>query len=162
MAPAPPRTVLALLTHTAPHKYTSRLCKQVSLLAFVGMRCNFVSTVSLFLSITDVSSQHCYLCGILSSSSITRLLRYYDAIRIPLPHLPSFLDYRLSGILTSLQESKGPPGLPYIHNVKHAMVLDPGEANRFLLLTSRSMLTSEIVTASSLPASSFEAQSLQP
>jgi hypothetical protein len=43
------------------------------------------------------------------------------------PHLPFSLYYRLSGILTSLQEVPGTPGLPRIHNVRHAMPSDPGE-----------------------------------
>jgi hypothetical protein len=63
------------------------------------MRCNFVATISLFLGIDDVSSQHCYSCDVLSSSGITRLHRYYDVIRLPLPRLPFSLYYRLAGIL---------------------------------------------------------------
>jgi len=74
-----------------------------------------------------VSPQRCYSCGVLSSSRITRLHRYYDAIRLPLPHLPSSFCYRLSGILAFRQERRGPPGLPHIRNVPHAMVCDPGE-----------------------------------
>ena len=153
MAPAPPRTVLALFTHTAPHEYTSRFSEKVYHYAGArqweflkkeiklfpvhtptfsspvqsAMRCNFVATISLFLGIDDVSSQHCYSCDVLSSSGITRLHRYYDAIRLPLPRLPFYLYYRLSDILAFQQESRGPPGLPHIRNVRHAMVSDPGE-----------------------------------
>ena len=85
----------------------------------------------------DVSSQRCYSCDFLSSSRITRLHRYYDAIRLPLLHLPSFLYYQLSGILASKQENRGSPGLPYIHFVRHAMVFDPGEALHDLPFASR-------------------------
>ena len=122
--------------------------------AFSAMRCNFVATISLFLSIDDVSSQHCYSCDVLSSSGITRLHRYYDAIRLPLPRLPFSLYYRLSGILALKQENRGPPGLPHIRNVRHAMVSDPGEVP----LTCHSpvdMLTSVIITTSSLSTINF-------
>ena len=100
------------------------------------MRCNFVATISLFLGIDDVSSQHCYSCDVLSSSGITRLHRYYDVIRLPLPHLPFSLYYRLSGILAFRQEFRGSPGLPHIRNVQHAMVSDPGEASTDLPFAS--------------------------
>ena len=133
-----------------------------SLRALSAMRCSFVPTASLFPGIIDVSLQHCYSCGILSSSGITRLPWYYDAIRLPLPLLPFFLCYRLAGILALLQESRGPPGLPHIHYVRHAMVSDPGETSRTLPLSLPPMLTSANATASSLPTISFEAQSLQP
>ena len=132
-----------------------------SLRAFSAMRCSFVSTISLLLGIVDVSSQHCYSCDVLSSGGITRLHWYYDAIRLPLPHLPFSLYYRLSGILALQQESRGPPGLPHIRNIRHAMVSDPGEAP----LTCHSpvdMLTSVKVTTLSLSTIPFEAQSLQP
>ena len=132
-----------------------------SVRAFAAMRCNFVATISLFLSIDDVSSQHCYSCDVLSSSGITRLHRYYDAIRLPLPRLPFSLYYQLSGILALKQENRGPPGLPHIRNVRHATVSDPGEAP----LTCHSpadMLTSVLDTTSSLSTNPFEAQSLQP
>jgi len=125
------------------------------------MRCNFVATISLFLGIDGVSSQHCYSCDVLSSSRITRLHRYYDVIRLPLPRLPFSLYYRLSGILALTQESRGPPGLPHIRNVRHAMVSDPGEAP----LTCHSpadMLTSVDGNTSSPSTNPFEAQSLQP
>ncbi len=93
--------------------------------AFSAMRCNFVATISLFLGIDDVSSQHRYSCDVLSSSGITRLHRYYDVIRLPLPRLPFSLYYRLSGILALQQESRGPPGLPHILNVRHAWSQTP-------------------------------------
>ena len=101
-----------------------------------------------------MSSQHCYSCDVLSSSGITRLHRYYDAIRLPLPRLPFSLYYRLSGILASQQESSGSPGLPHIRNIRHAMVSDPGETP----LTCHSpadMLTSVIITTSSLSTITF-------
>ena len=96
-----------------------------------------------------MSSQHCYSCDVLPSSRITNLHRDYDAIRLPLPHLSSSLYYRLSDILTSLQESRGSPGLPHIHYVRHAMVSDPEE----MPLTCHSpmdILTSVSITTSSL------------
>ena len=70
------------------------------------MRCNFVATISLFLGIDDVSSQHCYSCDVLSSSGITRLQRYYDVIRLPLPLLPFSLYYVMGdvGSLVSLSD----------------------------------------------------------
>jgi len=43
-------------------------------------------------------------------------------------NLPSSLYYRLSGILAFLQERTGPPGLPSILNLQHAMLSDPGAA----------------------------------
>ena len=101
-----------------------------------------------------MSSQHCYSCDVLSSSRITRLHRYYDVIRLPLPRLPFSLYYRLSGILALKQEIRGPPGLPHIRNVRHAMVSDPGEAS----LTCHSpadMLTSVRITTSSLSTINF-------
>ena len=112
---------------------------------YSAMRCDFVATISLLLSIDDVPSQHCCSCDVLSSSGITRLHRYYDAIRLPLLHLSFSLYYRLSGILALKQENRGHPGLPHIRNVRHAMVSDPGEAP----LTCHSpvdMLTSVFLT----------------
>ena len=47
------------------------------------------------------------------------------------------------------QENRGPPGLPHIRNIRHAMVSDPGETP----LTCHppvDMLTSAMVTTSSL------------
>ena len=66
-----------------------------------------------------------------------------------------FLYYRLSGILTSLQEDTGSPGLPHILNVQHAMVSDPGEARCGLPLTPQLMVTSVILNTSSLPTKAF-------
>ena len=113
------------------------------------MRCSFVSTISPLPSIDDVSAQHCYSCDVLSSSRITRLHWYYNAIRLPLLHLPSFLYYQLSGILTSKQENRGSPGLPHIHFVRHAMVSDPEEVLRDLPFAT-SILTSVSINTSSL------------
>ena len=113
------------------------------------MRCSFVTTISLLLGIDDVSSQHCYSCDVLSSSRITRLHWYYDVIRLPLHHLPFSLYYQLSGILAFQQERRGPPGLPHIRYVRHAMVSDPGEVP-VTCHSPLNMLTSVTSTTSSL------------
>jgi hypothetical protein len=55
------------------------------------MRCSFVVTATPYMSTDDVSSHHAPMCSLLSSSSITRLHRYYEAIRLPVSHLPSSL-----------------------------------------------------------------------
>ena len=78
LSAAPHRTVLALLTHTAPHMCHSR--------AVFGraMRCNFVSTDSPRLCAGGVSSHRPALCCLLSSGGVTRHLRYYETIRLPM------------------------------------------------------------------------------
>src|SRR3989337_593233 len=81
------------------------------------------------------------MCGLLSSSGVTRLLRYYETIRLPVPDF-AFLPLQLSGILPLQEESTGPPGCPCNPNVRHAMVSDPGEANIVLPLTPMLVLTS--------------------
>src|SRR3972149_1066761 len=81
------------------------------------------------------------MCGLLSSSRVTRLLRYYETIRLPVPDFAS-LPLQLSGILPLQKESTGPPGCPCNPNVRHAMVSDPGEANIVLPLTPMLVLTS--------------------
>src|SRR3990170_7404742 len=81
------------------------------------------------------------MCGLLSSSGVTRLLRYYETIRLPVPDFAS-LPLQLSGILPLQKESTGPPGCPCNPNVRHAMVSDPGEANIVLPLTPMLVLTS--------------------
>jgi len=83
LAPAPLRTVLALFTHTAPHMVNSRSRRT----AFSAIRRNVVSTTSPHLSTEGVSSRRATMCGPLPSSSITRLHRYYWAIRLPTPYL---------------------------------------------------------------------------
>jgi len=49
------------------------------------------------------------------------------------------------------KRNKGPPGLPYNHNVKHAMVSDPGEAVITLPITVIPVLTSTIPKLSYFP-----------
>jgi hypothetical protein len=75
---APPRTVLALFTHTAPHSaihtLSCMLCDAISWTPF-----------TLRLCAAGVSSHRPALCRLLSSSGITRLLRYYETIRLPMP-----------------------------------------------------------------------------
>ena len=54
--------------------------------AFSAMRYSFVITGSPLLRAAGVSSHHATMCSFLSSSSITRLHRYYKAIRLPVPY----------------------------------------------------------------------------
>lgn len=49
----------------------------------------------------------------------------------------------------------GPPGLPRNHNVRHAMVSDPGEADISLPLLAMPVLASTIGTVSPLPLRHF-------
>src|SRR3972149_8040560 len=84
------------------------------------------------------------MCGLLSSGGITRPLRYYKTIRLPAPYLPSSL-FDCPAYFPHFFVGKagtGPPGLPYNHNVKHAMVSDPGEASINLPFALMPMLTS--------------------
>jgi len=73
------------------------------------MRRNFVSTDSPFPSTDGVSSCRAIMCGLLPSSGITRLHRYYEAIRLPTLHLPFSL-FGCSGILPLREETWGLPG----------------------------------------------------
>ena len=90
------------------------------------------------------------MCSLLSSSSITRLHWYYEAIRLPAPHLPSSL-FSCPAYSLYFERNAGPPGLPCNHNVKHAMVSDPGEAVITLPITVIPVLTSTIPKVSSFP-----------
>jgi hypothetical protein len=58
---------------------------------FSAMLSSFVSTIYPPLWTADVSSLRATMCSLLSSSSITRLHWYNEAIRLPAPHLPSSL-----------------------------------------------------------------------
>lgn len=49
------------------------------------------------------------------------------------------------------ERGAGPPGLPCNHNVKHAMVSDPEEADITLPLAAMTVLTSTSITVSSFP-----------
>jgi len=93
------------------------------------------------------------MCNLLSSSGITRLHRYYEVIRLPTPDLPFSLfgwpAYSLS------ERSVGSPGLPHDHNVRHAMVTDPEEANVPLPLSDAFVLTSTYTRVSSFPIIHF-------
>ena len=62
--------------HTAPHMGPSRVLR--------AMRCSFISTGTPRLSMDGNSLHHVTMCGLLSSSGITRLHRYYEAIRLPM------------------------------------------------------------------------------
>ena len=96
--------------------------------AFSAMRRSFVSIGSPLLRAVGVSSHRATICSPLPSSSITRLHRYYKAIRLPVPHLPSFF-FSCPAYSLCSERSTGPPGLPCNHDVKHAMVSDPEEAD---------------------------------
>ena len=63
----------------------------------------------------------------------------------------AFLPLQLSGILPLQEEGAGSPGLPYNHNVRHAMVSDPGEASIFLPFTKMPVLTSTSIKVLSFP-----------
>ena len=72
----------------------------------------------------------------------------------PTPHASfAFLPLRLFRHTPLAGRNVGPPGLPHIHNVRHAMVSDPEEANTSLPLTVMFVLTSASTTASSFPTS---------
>src|SRR3989304_7012084 len=145
LALAPLRTVLALFTHTAPH-----IVSLHDHPAFSAVRCSFVSTDSPLLRAEGVSSHRATMCSFLPSSSITRLHWYYEAIRLPVPHLPSFL-FSCPAYSLCSERNTGSPGLPCNHIVKHAVVSDPGEAGITLPLTVISVLTSPSCTVSSFP-----------
>jgi len=107
------------------------------------IRCSWAQLVS--------PCQRVFWCDALPSSGITHLLRYYGAIRLPGPHLPSSRSYRLSGILASLQEAPGSPGLPRLRRVQHAMLSDPGKAGSGSPVSRPPVLISAIATTSSFP-----------
>src|SRR3990172_5650849 len=145
LALAPLRTVLALFTHTAPH-----IVSLHDHPAFSAVRCSFVSTDSPLLRAEGVSSHRATMCSFLPSSSITRLLWYSEAIRLPVSHLPSSL-FSCPAYSLCYERDTGPPGLPCNHNVKHAMVSDPEEAGITLPLAAIPVLTSTSLTVSSFP-----------
>ncbi len=86
--------------------------------------------------------------------SITRLHRYYEAIRFPGSHLPSSL-FSCSAYSLCSERNSGPPGLPCIHNVRHAMVSDPEETVITLPLAVIPVLTSTFITVWSFPTRKF-------
>jgi hypothetical protein len=94
--------------------------------SFSAMLSSFVSTIYPPLWTVDVSSLRATMCSLLSSSSITRLHRYYEAIRLPVPYLPSSF-FSCPAYSLYSERNTGPPGFPSNHNVKHAMVSDPGK-----------------------------------
>jgi len=107
--------------------------------------------------------KRCYSCDILSSSGITRLHRYYDAIRLPPSRLPFSLYYQLSGILAALTARErriSRVAVCSLCSTCHG--LRPRGGATDLPFTPMNMLTSVHSTTSSLPSISFEAQSLQP
>ena len=118
------------------------------------MRRSFVATDCPLLSTVGVSSRRATICGLLSSSGVTRLHRYYEPIRLPAHFLPSSL-FGCYGILPLREECAGSPGLPRNHIVKHAMVSDPEEVNIPLPLTVLSILTSDIFHCVVLPSASL-------
>ena len=78
---------------------------------------------------TRVAGRRASTRSLLSSGGVTRLPRYYEAIRLPRADSPPplFGSERPSGLQP---ETRGPPGLPCRLRVAHAMVSDPGEATR--------------------------------
>ena len=91
------------------------------------------------------------MCSLLPSGSITRLHWHYEAIRLPAPHLP-FSFFSCPAYSLYSERDTGPPGLPCNHNVRHAMVSDPGEAGFTLPLAVMPVLTSTSITVSSFPS----------
>jgi len=89
--PAPLRTVLALLTHTAPHMVLHE--------DFRAMRRSFVATASPLLGTGGVSSRRSTMCRLLSSRGITPLHGYYKAIRLPMRDKP-LLPFTIVGTLS--------------------------------------------------------------
>lgn len=74
----------------------------------------------------------CCCCG-LSSSGITRHRWYYATVRLP-ASLQSILTLLslVSIYSLSLRDLAGSPELPFIPNVQHATVIDPGEVIQHL------------------------------
>ncbi len=92
------------------------------------MRCNFVSTLSLLLGIIRVSLQRRYCRDGLSSSRITRFLRYYATIRLLESRQLFSFYYHLFNLLSSLKDNSRSPELPIIPNGQHAMLYNPEAA----------------------------------
>ena len=146
LAPAPLRTVLALFTHTAPHMVIQRGINEHSpLYGAVSL-----PPVPRFCerSVFPHSAYHVWPPS---------LQRHYPPSPVLLGHPTpcatfAFLPLRLSGILPLREEGTGSPGLPHNHNVGHAMVSDPEEADITLPIAIISVLTSAPPTASSFPS----------
>ena len=156
LSPAPLRTALAQFTHAAPrkiiHQITSRRCEAV-----------------LFPPVLRVWARPMFphsarsLRRLLSSSGITRLHRYYEAIRLPKSHRSSLPCFGCSDPLSFWKANLGPPGLPCTRTVMHAVVSDPGEASAARPVSAAPMWTSANLTASSFPLNfNIGAPSLQP
>jgi hypothetical protein len=105
------------------------------------MRSSFVSTGSPSPCTDGISSLRAIMCSLLPSSGITHLHSYYEAIRLPAPHLPSSL-FGCPAYSRSFERDTGPPGLPCNRNVRHAMVSDPEKARSPLSITVNPVLTS--------------------
>ncbi len=140
LAPAPHRTVRALFTHMVIHKVSA-------------MRCSFVATCSPPLRAEDVSSHRSTMCGILSSSGITRLHQYYDAIRLPALDLPFSLFGR-PAYSHLWKQVQGLPGYRIITMSDMPWSPTPGKWAR-LAKSARPMLTSTSTTVSSFPTRHF-------
>ena len=126
-----------------------------SLRAFLAMRRSLVVTESPLLCAVGVSLPRSTLRRLLPSSGITRLRRYYEAIRLPASHRSVLPCFGCSDRLPPSEEDAGPPGLPCSHRVMHAMVSDPGEADPARPARLGSVLTSAPVKASSFPSTLF-------
>ena len=158
----PLRTVLALFTHTAPH---ASIRLEVS---FLTRRVNFVSTVTSRLSADRVSFSRVAVCYLLSSGGVTRLLRYYEVIRLPdavQPFLPVTVVRAFSH---SWEQRQGLPGYRVIvmSNMPWSRTperyFDWPVRPLYGARSCRFVLTSAKRTASSCSFGDFEAQSLQP
>ncbi len=132
---APPRTVLALFTHTLSFTRCHNLR---------AMRCNFVDTASLRLGAAGVSSHRSALCHLLSSSGITRLRWYYETIRLPMSDKLRLSNYGCWSPLPSMEANIGSPGLPCCRCVMHAMVSGPGRRR------SKATIAPPVLTSASL------------
>jgi len=97
----------------------------------------------------------------LSSSRVTRLHRYYAIIRLPVSRLPSSRYYCLSGILASLQDETGSPGLPSILNLQHAMLSDPGALRQLAIVAAHTVGFRHYNAVALSHFDAFEALSLQ-
>jgi len=92
-----------------------------------------------------------HYCDRLPSSSITRLLRYYAAIRLPVSRLPSLLVIACPAYSLPCKAKQGLPGcrISSISNMPCSQT--PGWLVQLAILSLQSLLASELVTPSPLP-----------
>ena len=144
LSAAPLRTVLALLTHTAPHMCHSR--------AVFGraMRCNFVSTNSPRLCAGGVSSHRSTLCCLLSSGGVTRHLRYYETIRLPML-VSSASPVTVVGTLSHLGREHGVSRVATLSLCHACHGLRPRGADTAKPISAAPVLASAALSASPFP-----------